>query len=169
MNTARNSIGSVARTAIPLVLAALFVLGAGASPDSIMGKWRLNVKESELLPGETPPQELIMEVTLDDGSKFQWTATVKMPDGASGVTRFKGAIDGKAYPVEGRPGSTSSFTWTPDGALKQVSESTAGIAVETCAFAGGNTRATARKMICASRQTDSLGRTVTYTEVFDRL
>jgi len=159
---------------LPLAASLLAVLllsaGEGSAaerPTSILGKWRFNAAESELLPGEAPPKELVMEVTQDDGVKFRWTATVKMPDGASGVTRFDGAIDGKAYPIDGRPGSTSSFAWTPDGSLKQVSESSAGIAVEVCSFTGGNAHITARKMTCATRQTDSRGRSASYVEVFD--
>jgi hypothetical protein len=141
---------------------------AEARPPSLEGKWRLNAKESELLPGETPPQELVMAITVDDGTKFRWTVSVKMPDGASGETSFEGAIDGKSYPVKGRPGSTSSFSWTQDGALKQVSESPGGIAIETCTFTGGESHITGRRMTCASRQTDSRGRAASYVEVFDR-
>jgi hypothetical protein len=150
---------------------ALIGISAGAASarlPSLEGKWRLNVAQSELLPGEPAPAELIMAITLDDGRKFRWTATVKMPDGASGMTSFDGAIDGKPYPVEGRPGSTSAFSWTPEGLLKQVSQSAAGISVEMCNFTGGQ-GGPPRKMTCSARQTDAAGRAATYVEVFDRV
>jgi hypothetical protein len=133
------------------------------------GQWRLNPAESEFLPGETPPADLVMAITLDDGRKFRWTATVKMSDGGSGTTGFDGAIDGMPYPVAGRPGSTSAFSWTQEGLLKQVSQSAAGISVEICSFTGGQGGGPPRKMTCSARQTDSEGRAATYVEVFDRV
>jgi hypothetical protein len=149
-------------------LAVAAVLGASAAADarpaSIEGKWRLNPKETETLPGEEAPAELIMAITKDDGKVFNWTVTVRMPDGASGSTSFSGAIDGKPYPIAGRPGSTSAFSWLPDGTLKQVSEQAAGFVVEVCEFSGGM-----KKMECSARQTDKQGRVVTYVESFDRM
>jgi hypothetical protein len=146
------------------VLIVLIASSALARPDSIEGKWRFNPKESELLPGEAAPAELIMNITKDDGRVFQWVVTVKMPDGQGGATAFKGAIDGKAYPVEGRPGSTSAFSWTEDGSLKQVSESPGGIATEICSFPPGG-----KRFVCNARQTDMQGRSATYVETFDRV
>jgi hypothetical protein len=137
---------------------------AQARPASLEGKWRLNLKESEMLPGEEPPAELVMAITKDDGKVFNWTATVKLSDGESGSTSFAGAIDGKPYPVAGRPGSTSAFSWTPDGALKQVSQAAAGFAVEICTFSAGM-----KKMECSARQTDKTGHVATYVESFDRM
>jgi len=110
---------------------------ADARPASLEGKWRLDLKESEMLPGEEPPAELVMAITKDDGKVFSWTATVKLADGESGSTSFSGAIDGKPYPVVGRPGSTSTFSWTQDGSLKQVSQAPGGFAVEVCTFSAG--------------------------------
>ena len=144
---------------------ALFVVAvAQARPPGLEGRWQLNPKESEFLPGEEPPKALILAITQDDGRVFRWTVTVKLSDGQSGQTGFAGAIDGKPYPVAGRPGTTSKFSWTPEGALKQVSESAGGIAVEICTFAPDM-----KKMICDARQTDMEGRAVTYYETFDRL
>ena len=137
---------------------------AAARPASVVGRWRLNVKESEALPGEEVPAELIMNITDDTPTVFRWTVTVRMADGASGATHFDGAIDGKPRPVEGRPGSTSYFSWTPDGALKQVSEGPGGLSVEVCAFSSDM-----RRMDCDARQTVKDGRTWSYEEVFDRL
>ncbi len=154
-------------TITALLLVTGLALEASARPASLLGKWRLNLKSSELLPGEEPPAELVMAITRDEpakpGSPFGWTVTVKMPDGASGSTGFDGAIDGKPYPVKGRPGSTSAFSWMPDGALKQVSQSAGGLAVEICAFS-----ADAKHMSCNARQTDTKGRAASYLEVFDR-
>jgi hypothetical protein len=143
--------------------AAFGSVSASPRPTSLVGEWRLNLKESELLPEDAPLAELVMAVTKDDGKSFRWTATVKLPDGQSGSTGFDGAIDGKPYPVQGRPGSTSAFTWLSDGALKQVSQSAAGIAVENCTFSSDF-----RKMNCNARQTDIAGRATSYVEVFDR-
>jgi hypothetical protein len=142
----------------------LLATTAYARPPSIEGKWRLNPKETETLPGEEAPAELIMAITKDDGTAFQWTVSVRMADGAAGQTSFSGAIDGKPYPVAGRPDSTSSFTWLADGTLKQVSEQKAGFVVEICAFSNGM-----RKMECSARQTDLKGRVYTYVESFDRM
>ncbi len=145
---------------------ALFAIAGGASarPATLEGSWRLDMKQSEFLPGEEPPAELIMAIAKDDGREFRWTATVKLAGGESGQTHFSGAIDGKPYPVIGRPGTTSKFSWTPDGALKQVSESAGGIAIEICTFFSDM-----KKMGCDARQTDMQGRTVSYYEEFDRL
>ena len=147
-----------------LAAAVVGVKGAQARPPSIEGKWRLNPKETETLPGEDAPAELVMAITKDDGKAFDWTVTVRMADGATGATSFSGAIDGKPYPIAGRPGSTSSFTWLPDGTLKQVSEQKAGFVVEICEFSGGM-----KKMECSARQTDLKGRVMTYVESFDRM
>jgi hypothetical protein len=149
--------------AISLLLSGI-AAGAFARPASLEGKWRLNAGESELLPGEAAPAELTMAITRDDGTVFRWTVTVEMPGGASGQTGFDGAIDGKPYPVAGRPGSTSSFSWTPDGALKQVSQSPGGIAVEICRVAPGGAR-----MTCEARQTGKSGQAASYVEVFDKM
>jgi len=151
----------------PAIFVAVFCLPsfADARPaSSIVGRWRLNLKESESLPGEEPPAELIMNITEDSPAAFRWTVTVRMKDGGTGATKFDGAIDGKARPVEGRPGSTSSFRWMPDGTLKQVSESPGGFSVESCLFT-----ADLRRMDCDARQTAKDGRTWTYEEVFDKL
>ncbi len=154
----------MSKFAIALTLSVLVPAAAFARPASLEGKWRLNAAESELLPGEAAPAELVMAITKDDAQGFRWTATVKMPDGSSGQTGFDGAIDGKPYPVSGRSGSTSSFSWTPDGALKQVSQSPGGIAIEICAIAAGGVR-----MTCETRQTDKSGQAASYLEVFDRM
>jgi hypothetical protein len=146
------------------IIASLLAAPALARPDSLEGKWRFDPKQSELLPGEPPPADLIMNITKDDGTSFQWTVTVTMPDGQGGSTAFKGAIDGKAYPIQGRPGSTSAFSWTEDGSLKQVSEGPGGIATETCTFPPGG-----KRFVCEARQTDMTGRSVTYVETFDRV
>lgn len=146
------------------VLAILAVTtGALARPASLEGKWRLNNKETEALPGEEPPTELIMAITKDDNQAFRWTVTVKMKDGESGSTSFTGAIDGKPYAVTGRPGNTSTFSWMPDGSLKQVSQGAGGISVEICSFTSDM-----KKMTCNARQTDATGRAMAYVEVFDR-
>ena len=150
----------LAATAVLTVSAA----AAAARPASIEGRWRLNPKETETLPGEEAPAELIMAITKDDGKAFNWTVTVRMPDGAAGSTSFAGAIDGRPYPIAGKPGSTSAFSWQPDGTLKQVSEQAAGFVVEICEFSGGM-----KKMECSARQTDKTGHVVTYVESFDRL
>lgn len=150
-----------------MVIAALAILAAesaAARPPSIEGRWRLNPKETETLPGEEAPAELIMAITRDDGKVFNWTVTVRMADGSTGSTSFSGAIDGKPYPIAGRPGSTSSFTWLPNGTLKQVSEQKAGFVVEVCEFSQGM-----KKMECSARQTDLKGRVMTYIESFDRM
>ena len=101
---------------LPIALTALGLLAAPPSwarPPSLEGKWVFNAAESELLPGEPPPAELVMTITRDDGIGFRWTVVIKMPDGGSGSTIFDGAIDGKPHPVQGRPGSASAFSWTP--------------------------------------------------------
>ncbi len=154
----------VLKSSLLAIALLLIATGAFARPASLEGKWRLNLKESELLPGEAAPSELLMAITKDDAQGFRWTATVKMSDGASGQTGFDGAIDGKPYPVAGRPGSTSSFSWTPDRALKQVSQSPGGIAVEICRIAAGGARLT-----CEARQTDKSGQAASYVEVFDKM
>ncbi len=151
------------RWIIVLIIAALGSASASARPTSLVGEWRLNLKESELLPEDGSLAELVMAITTDDGKSFRWTATVTLPDGQTGSTSFDGAIDGKPYPVQGRPGSTSAFSWLSDGALKQVSQSAAGIAVENCTFSPDF-----RKMNCNARQTDRSGRAASYIEVFER-
>jgi len=155
----------VVKSALLSTFAFLTVAGAAyGRPGTLEGQWRLNLAESEFLPGEDPPAELIMAISKDDGVVFRWTVTVKLPGGESGQTSFNGAIDGKPYPVAGHPGTTSKFSWTPDGALKQVSESAGGLAVEICTFS-----ADMKTMGCDARQTDLQGRAATYYESFDRL
>jgi hypothetical protein len=135
-----------------------------ARPSSLVGAWHLDLTRSELLPGEEKPADLTMAVIKEDASGFQWTVTVRMPDGATGSTGFVGAIDGKPYPIKGRTGSTSAFSWTPEGALKQVSQGPGGIAVEICTFTPD-----ARTMDCEVKQTDMQGRVAVYEEVYRRL
>ncbi len=151
---------------LTLAMLAVFAATAGAlaRPASLEGKWRLDPKETESLPGEEQPAQLVMAITKDDSLVFRWTVTVTMKDGSSGSTGFDGAIDGKPYPVVGRPGNTSTFSWMPDGSLKQVSQGPGGISVEVCAFS-----ADMKKMTCNARQTDTSGRAAAYVEVFDRL
>jgi hypothetical protein len=152
------------RTIGALSILGLAVAGESrARPASLVGEWRLDPHESEMAGGEEAPAELVMAITEDDARGFRWTVTVKTADGQTGATRFDGAIDGRPYPVPGRPGATSAFSWTPDGALKQVSESPGGIAVETCSFS-----ADMRVMTCEGRQTDLSGRAQGYVAVFDR-
>ena len=151
------------RWAIVLILMSFGSSLAFARPPSLEGNWQLNLKESEFLAEDAAPDELVMAITKDDGKAFRWTATVKLPNGQSGATSFDGAIDGKPYPVQGRPGSTSAFSWLSDGALKQVSQSAGGIAVENCTFSSDF-----KKMECNTRQTEASGRAASYVEVFER-
>jgi hypothetical protein len=148
-------------------VAALLLIGcaaaAAARPPSLEGQWRLNLKESELIAGEDALTSLVMAITEDDAQGFRWTVTVRTQAGEAGSTGFAGAIDGKLHPIIGRPGSASAFSWTADGALKQVSESPGGLAVEICSLSPKLDR-----MTCEARQTDRTGRTQTYVEVFDR-
>lgn len=142
---------------------------AHARPASLEGKWRLNLAELELLPEEEKPAELVMDIQREEPGQFRWVVTVRMADGSSGQTMFVGAIDGKPYPIQGRPGSTSRFSWTPEGSLKQVSESAGGFSVEICEFSGGTSAARPARMTCSARQTDQTGRAAAYVEVFDRI
>jgi len=156
--------GPSPRVVTAVVFSVALAGAAAARPPSLEGKWRLNLAESEMLPGEVSPTELVMTITEDDAKGFRWTVTAKMRGGQGGTIGFAGAIDGRSYPVQGRPGSTSSFSWTQGGALKQVSESQGGVSVETCSISPD-----AKRMMCDVRQTDSTGRAASYAEVFDRL
>ena len=150
-------------TGMTILFCTVLSPSALARPASLVGAWHLDLARSELLPGEEKPADLTMAITKDDPSAFQWTVTVKMPDGATGSTGFAGAIDGNPYPIKGRVGSTSAFSWTLEGTLKQVSQGPGGIAIEICSFTPD-----ARTMACAVKQTDLQGRVAVYEEVYHR-
>ena len=150
-------------TVSALILLTLQAQLALARPPSLVGAWHLDLARTDSLAGEEKPADLTMLVTKDDPSAFQWTVTVRMHDGSSGSTSFNGAIDGKPYPIQGNAGSTSAFSWTPEGTLKQVSQGPGGIAIEICSFSGdGGT------MDCEVKQTDMQGRVAVYEEAYRR-
>jgi len=146
-----------------------FILGMGISHKvTVEGMWGLKLESpvdamrEYLTHLELPPLPDTVVVGLD--LHLTYARLAEAQRALLGGARFVASNKDRAYPVEGRPGSTSAFSWLPDGTLKQVSDQKAGFVVEICEFSNGM-----KKMECSARQTDMKGMVNTYVESFDRL
>ncbi len=127
-----------------------------------MGTWKLNAAKSKLVPG-APKNDTVVYEAVGDNVKV----TV---DGTDGVGKpahneWTGKFDGKNYPITGDPTADArSYTRIDDRTLT-FANSLAGKVTRTgriAVSADGKTRTV------TATGTDSAGKTVTSTAVFDK-
>jgi hypothetical protein len=111
-----------------LVSVAVGTLPAAAQdePISSKGRWRVDFERS-FNPWAPLPQSVILDIKVDDGTRYEATETVITTDGKVRTATIRAAYDGKPYPVEGSPhgltvamtrlaaGTTRAELRTPDG------------------------------------------------------
>ena len=142
--------------------AALLASAAWAESSLFVGRWRLNLGQSKLAPGEPVPKDLICEISRADNSHVKWSVTVLTAEGQPHVETFDTVANGELYPVGS--GTTASFRLTGD-ALQATFKGPAGQSdAQTCTVSADR-----KQMICRGVLTEGDGRTVNYVDVYDRL
>lgn len=110
-----------------LVLATVFPVAmvAQASQGLMFGQWKLNVAKSDF--GDGPKMmAMSINVTSDTADLIQFEVTATMQNGFNVSYSYKGAADGKEYPIVGsaslysyteEPGVVHETQKDPDGTL----------------------------------------------------
>lgn len=152
-----------ARTiALTVALCSMSVAAGAVADDPNLGTWTLNVAKSKIVPG-TPKNDTVIYAMVGD----RVTITVVGTDAAGKPARneWTGKFDGKNYPVTGDSTlDARSYTRVDDRTLT-FANSLAGKVTMTgriAVSADGKTRTV------TATGTDSAGKTVTSTAVFDR-
>ena len=135
---------------------------AGADNSPFVGRWHLNLAESNLPPGEPSPKDLIAEISQADGARVKWSLTVVVAPGQSNVETFDVIANGEFYPIN--DDTTAAFT--VNGSLLQSTFKGPNGQTDTLSCAMSADR---RKMTCRGAVSDGAGRTTTYVDVFDRM
>ena len=100
---------------IPMVLA-LFalapsaLLAQAAAQGILFGNWKLNLVRSNF-GGGFKPMAMVLKVTSDTPDIIQYTMNLTTPGGLFVSYSFKGAPDGKEYPLTG---SSSVYSYTQE-------------------------------------------------------
>ena len=149
-------------TMVVALCAALGASSAWAESSLFVGRWRLNLEQSMLPPGEPVPKDLICDIARADTTHVQWSVTVLTAEGAPHVETFDTAANGELYPISS--GTTASFRLTGD-ALQATFTGPAGQSdAQTCTVSADR-----KQMTCRGILTEGDGRTVNYVDVYDRL
>lgn len=133
-----------------------------ASDASQMGTWKLNEAKSKFAPGVSKNTTVVYEAVGD-----QVKVTTDGIDSAGNPTHseWTGKFDGKFYPVTGDPN-------TDERSFKQVNDRTLDLSTRK----GGKVVVTGQIVVAADgksrtvtiHQTDSMGKKVTSTAVYDK-
>jgi hypothetical protein len=149
-----------AKVFIVVAISAIAALGA----DNFLGTWKYNAAKSKTTStNPTKSQTDVREATPDGGVKI--TRTGQLADGTPVNYSYTYKYDGKEYPVAGAPFDTIS--------VKRVDANTTSWEVKKT---GGKYHATGRTVVSAdgktmtqtSSGTDTDGKPVTQTIIFDR-
>ena len=132
-----------------------------AQAQSFQGSWTLDPARSTMSPGEPPPKSSVMRVTVDDGRNFAWTQTTVGPDGKSSSTSFKGAFDGRPYPISNGGGNLAFTRPSPTSFTDKGSDPSGGHWTETCTIGSDQ-----RTLTCNGQETDPHGQSQNYTDVW---
>ena len=153
------------RRSIAMVIglcAALVTSSAWAERSLFVGRWRLNLAQSTLPPGEPVPKDLICDIARADTTHVQWSLTVLTAEGTPHVETFDTVANGELYPISS--GTTASFRLTGD-ALQATFKGPAGQSdAQTCTVSADR-----KQMTCRGVLTEGDGRPVSYVDVYDRL
>jgi hypothetical protein len=142
--------------------AALAASAAWAESGLFMGRWRLNLAQSTLPPGEPGPQDLICAISRADNSHVKWSITVRTAEGRQHVETFDTVANGEFYPISSE--TTASFRLTGD-TLQATFKGPAGQSdAQTCTISADH-----KQMTCRGVLTEGDGRTVNYVDVYDRM
>jgi hypothetical protein len=150
-----------------LAFAGLVAVAAGPAfgqSGGFTGKWRWNMGQSTMVPGEPPPKAIILEIAQAAGGKLKWTVTETDPSGQPHVESFDGVADGKQRPLQGGEGqTTASFTITDSGLSASFKSPDGASDSWTCSVSGDS-----RQMTCRGTESDGKGHSEPYTDVYDR-
>jgi hypothetical protein len=142
--------------------AALVASAAWAESSLFVGRWRLNLAQSMLPPGEPMPKDLICDIARADTSHVKWSLTVLTAEGEPQVETFDTVANGEFYPISSN--TTASFRLTGD-TLQATFKGPAGQSdAQTCTISADH-----KRMICKGLLTEGDGRTVNYVDVYDRM
>jgi hypothetical protein len=152
-----------ARTiALTLALCSIGVAAGAVAADPNLGTWKLNAAKSKIAPG-VPKNDTVVYEAVGDTVKI----TVDGTDGAGkpAHNEWTGKFDGKDYPVTGDPSLDARSYTRVDERTLTFSNKLAGKGTMTgriAVSADGKTRTV------TATGTDSTGKKVTSTSVFDK-
>jgi len=154
-----------ARTILASAVISTFVIaGVLADPASFVGRWHWNAKASSLAPGEPAPKDILLAITDSSGGRLKWTLTEVDPTGQSHMESFDGPSNGAPTKVAGLDdGTTAGFTLGSDS-LNAVFRGPHG---ESDSW-GCSLSADRRQMSCKGTESDGMGHSRDYTDVYDR-
>jgi hypothetical protein len=142
--------------------AALVASSAWAESSLFVGRWRLNLAQSMLPPGEPVPKDLICDIARADNTHVKWSLTVLTAEGEQHVDTFDTVANGEFYPISSD--TTASFRLTGD-ALQATFKGPPGQSDDqTCTISADH-----KQMICKGVLTEGDGRPVNYVDVYDRM
>jgi hypothetical protein len=122
--------------------------------------WTRNATESKTA-GEAPKSQ-VLKVTKDDGTNLAWSMTWVDPKGKTQKMSWSGAYDGKERPAKG--GGAASFTKGSENSTKvSYKEKDGSTGEETCTVSSDK-----KKMTCKGTVKGKDGKSVDYTDVYDR-
>lgn len=99
------------------------ILGQAEKPGPLAGKWKLNVAKSNF-GGGPKLQAMLMDVTSDTPTSIIYSVTETAESGMTFTYKFKGAADGKEYPIDG--GSTLYSYTEENGVVNETQKDTDG-------------------------------------------
>ena len=134
---------------------------ARTSTSTFVGKWHLNAMMSKAPPGETPPADLMTDISRADALHVRWAVTSVDAKGQKDTESFDAPANGEFYPVSGD--TTAAFTLTSTSLQGTFKDSTGQTDSLTCTLSGDT-----RRMTCNGKMSQPNGSMVPYVDVFDR-
>lgn len=137
---------------------------ARADGSAYVGNWHWNRAASTPAEGEPVPNDVVLSIARADPARMEWTVTVVDDKGERHVESFRGAANGKPFPLEGSPdGTTVAVTLNGDQLETVYTVREGGSDRENCAVSGDR-----KKMTCRGTESDGQGHTANYVDVYDR-
>jgi len=135
--------------------------GADAAKPSAVGKWKLNIKKSDF-GGAPAPKSILLTVTKDGSSDFEWTVAGVDASGQKISESYKGKADGVFVPIQGAD-VRAAYMWEGDTLVEQFERPDHSTSVNRITFS-----ADGKHMTIQSTTKSPKGLTYA-TEIFDRL
>jgi hypothetical protein len=149
--------------AAALLLLLPIVAYAAEGPFTGPATWTWNASQSKTADANAPTKSMVLKITRDDGTNLAWLLTVVDAKGATHKMSWSGAYDGKERPAKGG-GGAAAFTKGGDGSIKiAFKEKDGSTGDETCTVSSDR-----KKMTCNGTVKGKDGRTVDYTDIYDR-
>lgn len=139
-----------------------FCTKAEAQQSPFVGQWNWNRAQSVLPPGETPPSNMILDISQANPLHVRWSITVTSPQGSQAVESFDTPANGEFYPISS--GTTASFRLPGNDAIVATFQGPSGQTDALhCTLAPDHNR-----MTCNGTVSGQDGNSARYVDVYDR-